>query len=121
MMSYPASLTDGTSNTIFYTEKLAQCNSGTYYDNYWPDWGPIINSPDNPGGGGITGAASIFQSQPKGNPANCDGYRASSPHTAGINAALGDGSVRFISTGVSGATWWTAMTPNNGDILGPDW
>jgi len=125
LMSFPASLTDGTSNTIFYTDKLAQCNgagSGEgYNDNYWPDWGPIITSPDGPNGPGITGPASIFQPQPSGNPANCTGKRASSPHTAGINVGLGDGSVRFVGTGVSGNSWWAAMTPNNGDILGSDW
>jgi len=121
LATFPASIGDGTSNTIFFTEKLAHCNSGTYYDNYWPDWGPIINSSDNPGGGGITGPASIFQPKPSGNPANCDGYRASSPHTNGINAALGDGSVRFISTGVSPNTWWGAMTPAGGEVPGSNW
>jgi len=42
---YPAGLPDGTSNTLFLTEKLAHCNSGNYPNNYWPDWGPIIASP----------------------------------------------------------------------------
>jgi len=116
---FPASISDGTSNTIFFTEKLAQCNAGAYPDNYWPDWGPIITSPDSPGGQpGITGPASIFQPTPRGNPAQCDGRRASSPHTGGINAALGDGSVKFVPNGVSPDSWWAAMTPDQGDILG---
>jgi len=116
---YPASLPDGTSQTIFYTEKLAYCNSGNYSDNYWPDWGPIIASTDV---GDPTGTAAIFQVQPRGtNPATCDGGRASSPHSGGINAALADGSVRFVGNGVNPATWWAALTPANGDILGSNW
>jgi prepilin-type N-terminal cleavage/methylation domain-containing protein/prepilin-type processing-associated H-X9-DG protein len=120
---YPASISDGTSNTIFFTEKLAQCSKLTSNpeerpDNYWPDWGPIISSPtlNYP-----TGVAAIFQPTPKGNPAQCDGVRASSPHTGGINAALGDGSVKFVANGVDPNSWWAAMTPDQGDILGSNW
>jgi prepilin-type N-terminal cleavage/methylation domain-containing protein len=120
---FPASLPDGTSNTILYTEKLQNtfkctgcCNN--YRDNYWPDWGPIISSRDC---GEPTGPAALFQSTCKGIPSSCDGNRASTPHTAGINAALGDGSVRFVSAGVTPNTWWYAMTPAGGETLGPDW
>jgi prepilin-type N-terminal cleavage/methylation domain-containing protein/prepilin-type processing-associated H-X9-DG protein len=116
---FPASIPDGTSNTIFFPEKLAWCNSGNYSDNYWPDWGPIVASYDE---GDPTGTAAIFQVQPPGtNPAICDGGRASSPHTAGINVAMGDGSVRFVGQGVSPLTWWFALTPAAGDILGSNW
>jgi prepilin-type processing-associated H-X9-DG protein len=122
LYKYPASIGDGTSNTIFFTEKLAWCNSGDYPDNYWPDWGPILVSPDH--GGMATGNAAIFQQQPRGagnGQAVCTGGRASSPHAGGINCGLGDGSVRFVSNGVTPATWWTAFTPDNGDILGNNW
>src|SRR5262249_633545 len=110
---YPASLEDGTSNTIFYTEKLRPTFNSTgccnnYNDNSWPDWGPIISSADcsEP-----TGIAAMFQSNCSGNPSTCDGNRASTPHTGGINVALADGSVRYVSAGVSPSTWWAAMTP----------
>jgi prepilin-type processing-associated H-X9-DG protein len=46
---------------------------------------------------------------------------ASSPHTGGINVGLGDGSVRFLAQGISGKTWWAALTPAGGEVLGPDW
>jgi len=117
---YPASLKDGTSNTIFYTEKLSNtfnctgcCNN--YCDNFWPDWGPIISSSDcsEP-----TGAAAIFQVNCQGDVSSCDGNRASSPHDSGINVALADGSVRFVAANVSPATWWAAMTPNGGEAPG---
>jgi len=120
---YPASIQDGTSNTIFYTEKLRLtfnctgcCNN--YLDNFWPDWGPIISSSDcnEP-----TGPAAIFQNNCKGTPSSCDGNRASSPHTGGINVAMGDGSVRFVSASVSPTTWWSAMTPSGGEVIPGNW
>ncbi|VTS00963.1 : SBP_bac_10 [Gemmata massiliana] len=46
---------------------------------------------------------------------------ASTGHTGGINGGLADGSVRFIREGISDAVWWTAMTPDRGDILGANW
>jgi prepilin-type N-terminal cleavage/methylation domain-containing protein/prepilin-type processing-associated H-X9-DG protein len=112
---YPASLTDGTSNTILYTEQRASCVG------FWPDWGPSISDASWPQ---PTGPASIFLVRPPG--VTCpysagNFYVATSPHTGGINVGLGDGSVRFVSQGISGATWWFAMTPNGGEVLGPDW
>jgi prepilin-type processing-associated H-X9-DG protein len=56
-----------------------------------------------------------------GTQANCNGGIASSPHTAGINVGMGDGSVHFVAEGISPTTWWYAETPNQGDLLGPDW
>jgi prepilin-type N-terminal cleavage/methylation domain-containing protein/prepilin-type processing-associated H-X9-DG protein len=113
---FPASIQDGTSNTIFYTEQRASCTG------FWPDWGPSIVDASWPQPTGPTKA--IFQVRPPNT--SCpysDGsqYRAISPHTGGINVALGDGSVRFVSQGVSGATWWYALTPARGDVLGNDW
>jgi hypothetical protein len=40
--------------------------------------------------------------------------------------ALGDGSVRFVTQGISPATWWYALTPGSGpagggEVLGSDW
>ena len=125
LAKFPASIPDGTSNTVFVAEKLARCNTGTYgqnygaYTNYWPDWGATFQSADN---GMPTGPAFSFQPQPKGgSPANCDGGLASSPHPSGIMVGLGDGSVRMVSNGVSPATWWAALTPMGNEVLGADW
>jgi len=117
---FPASITDGTSNTIFVTEKLAECTSGNYTDNYWPDWGPIISSSDE---GDPTGNAAIFQLQPRlqNGRALADAGRASSYHTGTIVAGMGDGSIRGVSQGVSASTWWFALTPQGGETLGSDW
>jgi prepilin-type N-terminal cleavage/methylation domain-containing protein len=119
---FPAAIADGTSNTIFYTERYAHCNSGREWDNFWPDWGPTIQSLDI---GQPTGPNFTFQYKPnlvsQGDRGNCTGDLASSPHTGGINAGLGDGSVRFVTSGITGRSWWASMTPASGDTVGSDW
>jgi hypothetical protein len=134
-MKYPAGIIDGTSTTIFFTEKLAENNTGNYVDNYWPDWGPIISSDDEGdpiGSGALRGSLTLPQITPPmtggSSPATgttpcaaADGGRASDMHAGGINAAVGDGSVRFIAGTISWQSWWAALTPNVGDLLGTDW
>jgi prepilin-type N-terminal cleavage/methylation domain-containing protein len=134
--NFPAGISDGTSNTIFFTEKESQYYGTNSWSprgnmNHWPDWGPIIASSES--GDQVTGPASKFLLQPT-KPcvgqhncnSNCapycgDGDMANSPHTAGIQCGMGDGSVRFLSSGVSPNTWWAAMTPKGGEVLGSDW
>jgi prepilin-type N-terminal cleavage/methylation domain-containing protein len=57
-LKFPASITDGTSQTVFLTEKVAFGQVGNYPNNYWPDWGPIVSSSDE---GDPLGAAAIPQ------------------------------------------------------------
>jgi len=120
---YPAGIADGTSNTIFYTEKIRAtfncsgcCNN--YDDNFWPDWGPLISSSDC---SMPTGTAAMFQVNCNGSPSSCDGNRGSSTHRTGIMSAMADGSVRYTGTGVTPTTWWAAMTPSSGEVLGSNW
>jgi prepilin-type processing-associated H-X9-DG protein len=42
-------------------------------------------------------------------------------HTGGVNVAMCDGSIRFVTNNISQATWWAAGSPNNGDLLGSNW
>jgi Protein of unknown function (DUF1559) len=51
----------------------------------------------------------------------CDNTQASSPHTAGINVALADGGVRFVSASVTDANSSWAMTSNGGEDFPSDW
>jgi prepilin-type N-terminal cleavage/methylation domain-containing protein/prepilin-type processing-associated H-X9-DG protein len=124
---YPASISDGTSNTIFFTELFGACSatSGTW------DWGSDIydasgTSFDGNGGPAVFGPAALFLSQVPSPSAYCSNpvtavTVATSPHTGGINVGMGDGSVRLVTQGISGVTWWYAITPAFGEVLGPDW
>jgi prepilin-type N-terminal cleavage/methylation domain-containing protein len=129
--SIPTSFTDGTSNTLLFTERYAVCISNSIplsracLWDWWElqttvpghDYYPFIaNQTSN---GDNVGPGAIFQVQPA--QGNCDPSRASTAHTGGIEVALADGSVRSVAPGVSGATWWAAITPAGGEVLGPDW
>jgi hypothetical protein len=34
---------------------------------------------------------------------------------------LADGSVRALAPSMSNTTWWAAVTPSGGEVLGSDW
>jgi prepilin-type processing-associated H-X9-DG protein len=109
---YPASIQDGTSNTIFFAERHQVCGgvpNAWAYDGESSSWVPAF----------AHASAEKFQAMPS--EGQCDPSRAQSPHAGGINVALGDGSVRFVSEKVSPQTWWYACTPAGGEVLGPDW
>jgi type II secretory pathway pseudopilin PulG len=44
-----------------------------------------------------------------------------SPYTTGLLVGLADGSVRMLNPNISPRTFWAAVTPNGGEVLGPDW
>jgi hypothetical protein len=48
-------------------------------------------------------------------PGLCDSALPQTPHVGGMLAAMGDGSVRTISPGVSVAVFWGAVTPAGGE------
>jgi prepilin-type N-terminal cleavage/methylation domain-containing protein len=123
----PSSMPDGTSSTIMFAERYGVCG---YY----------MNNPGYPAGSGGSvwnwwgadsaqpafalysiGPGSLFQSQPNPYQTNCDVFRASSGHSSGMQVALCDGTVRFISSSISGTTWWAVCTPAANDIPGNDW
>jgi prepilin-type processing-associated H-X9-DG protein len=60
-----------------------------------------------------------FQVLPR--PGACDPRVPSSSFAGGINMAMADGSVRFVSSSVSAKTFWAAATPAGGELLGQDW
>jgi prepilin-type N-terminal cleavage/methylation domain-containing protein len=116
-----STIVDGSSNTIGVGEKYARCNGqGTLWAHgEWnPGWEPRFNTWAN------RGPSSKFQVQPSPSPAttaNCDYYRLASSHSGGMNTMLMDGSVRFLRSSIDPNTWWSACTPNGGEILGSDW
>ena len=124
----PGSFPDGTSNTILLTEKYAQCFNnnypagGTYWAYYFTGAGL---QPYHPGftiswNGYSYGPASKFLVQPRPYNGGCDPTMASSPHVGGIQAAMADGSLRFLSADITPYTWWYLCTPAGGEVLPPD-
>lgn len=118
-------VTDGTSNTILYTERVTVClanpqphrpsYSGDYYNiapyanaGSWYQWMPVINywPSGSTSAGYITGAATKPQFSPIWNSrnGNCDYRLASAPRNSGIMVCMGDGSVRLVSSSISGLT-----------------
>jgi prepilin-type N-terminal cleavage/methylation domain-containing protein len=143
--NFPATLSDGTSNTILFSEQYAGMSpmfppglsGGLFVSLWWWDYNSFqapLGSGTDCGGTGFNGPSFVPLFQPpvsyclnnttnlpwKANISVCM-CRATSPHTGGINAGLGDGSVRFISQGVSPSTWYATCTPNAGDLPGSDW
>jgi prepilin-type N-terminal cleavage/methylation domain-containing protein/prepilin-type processing-associated H-X9-DG protein len=135
---FPASIVDGTSNTIFTTEVYA---GATYSQSdqslWWWDYNSF-ETPQSSNGdcGGLNFYGTAYTPLIRPNPNYCSqnvipwtwgGHasvcmcRAVSPHTGGINVGMGDGSVRFVNAAISGNTWFAACTPAGGEVLGNDW
>jgi prepilin-type N-terminal cleavage/methylation domain-containing protein len=124
----PTTFSDGTSNTLLFSEKYAVCTNSTYLEggDFWAYWLTGANiQPCHPGfevswTGYSIGPGSKFQRQPTPYQGNCDPTLASSPHSAGIHAGMADGSVRFLSSAISPYTWWYLCTPDGGETIPPD-
>jgi prepilin-type N-terminal cleavage/methylation domain-containing protein len=141
-------ITDGTSKTILHAEKYARCTNTTMPPAFrdggtawayctglvFPWQPPPMNLPPrafqpgfaiaglaNLGATNAIGPGSIFQVQPTPFLGNCDPTRAATAHPGGIQVGLADGSVRSLSRGLSGQTWWWAVTPSGDEVLGSDW
>jgi len=135
-MTLPA-MQDGTSNTVGFAEQYAVCGTGETdmtsgspnfhklwaYNVTW-NWqrGPYFdtrimsNNTINPV---ATTVAAVPQSQPTVN--NCNPYLVQAMDPAGCVVGMMDGSVRLVSTGVSGTSWCRAIWPHDGLTLGNDW
>jgi prepilin-type N-terminal cleavage/methylation domain-containing protein len=117
----PRDIPDGTSNTIFWIEKLADCNGD---HSRWAGG----NSTEAPLVGTTIPGAVPTGTSPNlvltyfnvNGSANCRNFQPSTSHNVML-AALGDGSVRTISQSISQLTFNIAMVPNDGLPLGPDW
>jgi prepilin-type N-terminal cleavage/methylation domain-containing protein len=119
-------INDGTSNTVMFAEKRAQCaNAGAGYisGNLWAaDWA-AAREPYMPvfGNNNVYSNALAFglpQSQPTD--ATCLPQYATAFSTGGCQVAMCDGSVRSVSSFTAQPNWQAALTPNNREVLGLD-
>jgi prepilin-type N-terminal cleavage/methylation domain-containing protein len=123
----PATFSDGTSNTVLFAEKYGSCTNASIdttagsvwsRNNTWPSsYGPYFAY----GTRDLVGYSFTFQVQPSPPLGNCDFRLPSTPHSGGMMVGMGDGSVHLVAGGISGTTWWSAVTPNAGEVLGSDW
>jgi prepilin-type N-terminal cleavage/methylation domain-containing protein len=135
-LTFDNTFRDGTSNTITLTEHYAfNCGDTVFLwiknlphaETFWNphfqrnmtirratfadlgDLGHVLTTPP----------ASTFQVRPTA--ADCNPGMPQTPYSGGLLVGLADGSVRVVSPGVSPATFWAAVTPAGGEVLGGDW
>jgi hypothetical protein len=108
---FPASIPDGTSNTIFFAQRYRLCGSDPCAWGYdgGTAWAPAF----------AYLRKGKFQTRPAAD--RCDSALAQGLFPEGINVGLGDGSVRLVAATLSPETWWLACDPADGNPLGIDW
>ena len=128
--SLSQTFSDGTSNTIVFTEKFATCqlhSSTQGLATLWADsaggWRPsfcVNDSYQNPYTDDGYHPCLLFQDNPTWN-SGCEAERAQSPHPGGINAAFADGSVHTIAADIDQQVWIYACDPRDGIPFEPGW
>lgn len=100
----PASIPDGTSNTIFFAQRYQMCNGQPHAWGYdgWYYWAPMFGYY----------STELFQAAPEDK--DCDPERAQSLSPEGIQLGMGDGSVKFVTPKLSAQTWLLVCQPNDG-------
>ncbi len=132
-----ASIVDGTSNTVFMGEVL----QGAVNDVRGLVWDPIAGGSSfmsryTPNGqldyfNLVTGGDQVEPSFCTNDPAHnlpCVGAATDvmafsgtrSRHSGGVNALLGDGSVRFVKNSINPQIWVGLNTINGGEVIGAD-
>jgi prepilin-type N-terminal cleavage/methylation domain-containing protein len=137
-------VTDGTSNTVLFGEKLASCLKGPGTSspgnacNVWAiyphsDYSPFLawNIYSYLTTGGATDKKYDNWNQPPqiqpsltstaSGSQLCDQARPSTGHSSAALVCMGDGSVKAVSETISQQTWQSAILPRDGIPLGPDW
>jgi len=127
---------DGASNTIAMLERYA-FTSAYGWGMLWChpadawQWGPnnqwtsSYSAGDQAGPSGVRGyninapASYMPQFGVRANQAHP--YSPSSAHSSGIQVLLMDGSVRSVTSGVSGTNWNYAIVPDDGQVLPGSW
>ncbi len=129
---YPATITDGTSNTIFITEGYSMPgNSSMAGNSQWNggnnggvyDWCTRYEGCYGVGPAYFASSGQVPPFNPPGTPPSsgnvCIPYALGT--ASGIQVGMADGSVRTVNQGISPYTWYLANNPQDGMPLGSDW
>jgi prepilin-type N-terminal cleavage/methylation domain-containing protein len=129
---FPTDIADGTSNTIFWTDKLALCSfGGTQGGTVWAENGTVGGPSYLPYTPPLGTSVALFNASPPPGPlafyasvansSQCPFGNPSSGHTAALMVGMGDGSVRPVTESTTAQTFTQAMIPNDQTPLGTDW
>jgi prepilin-type N-terminal cleavage/methylation domain-containing protein len=112
---------DGTSNTVAVTERFVtlQTSGGAYCNSAWLPYYTYnyYSATFAPPGGPPAGYPPITGARPS---QLVNFYGPVSAHQT-CQTLLMDGSVRGVSSSISGATWGVVVTPDDGSTPGSDW
>jgi hypothetical protein len=141
----PDQIVDGSSDTIFFTERYARCSTigvewelnqvecyfngvrsictehtpsrqATFADRYFNDVHPVTGPTPNTSTGSLGNLTFQVQVPEK----ECNGRTVQASFRNGLIVAFADGAVRPVAPNVSASTFWSAVTPNGNESLG-DW
>lgn len=144
-------VTDGLSNTIFFTEHYRVCHSvfyelftiytgtrfppngfgwqataPTFADHGYSDQAPG-NAPEvdfyplTSGSPPQSAAAGGVTFQFRPTVAECDSRMPNAASNRGLQVCMGDGSVRTIAKGIGPSVFWGAVTPDRGEVISLDY
>ena len=123
-----AEITDGTSNTLCVSEVLQGRSNDLRGFSWWGNGAGFVThmTPNSTEQDVMTGGICVPLTNPRmpctltstSTRARMAGAR--SLHTAGVNAALCDGSVRFVRDAIDPSAWRSAGTSMGGETLGLD-
>jgi prepilin-type N-terminal cleavage/methylation domain-containing protein/prepilin-type processing-associated H-X9-DG protein len=125
-------VTDGTSNTLLMAEVIQGQGMDVRGYTWWGDGGGFVTSllPNDPAGDYVNHTwCNPHPPNPPAQAATCGSFTttggvqvrafaARSRHTAGVNVALCDGSVRFVSNSIDALTWQYLGTSQGGEVIG---
>lgn len=107
-------ITDGISNTVMLSELLVSPDVGSSHDVRVRIWNSIhagsefstIYPPNSTVGDNVMGYCQPIPGAPCGTQSISNAFTlARSRHTGGVNAGMADGSVRFVTNGITPSTW----------------
>jgi prepilin-type N-terminal cleavage/methylation domain-containing protein len=124
-------ISDGASNTVMFGERYAQCSSGGSLWAYrnidpaptgpsFPGWARMSFFPANWTSNNMSTPFTSVPPQNRPTVANCSPYNLQAFSESGCQVSMCDGSVRSVRSSISSTTWFAAVWPDDGQVLG-DW